>query len=129
MFDKLIDFLLNILDLFRFWVVVREGNRAVIYTLGKPTRTVGPQDGIRGTGLHPKWPFWIELEDITSIRDDIYGVPNQSLMTSDGKLVHVRGCFRIQVLPEKVEVFQTTLGDEDQATTVAGQGAIADTVS
>jgi regulator of protease activity HflC (stomatin/prohibitin superfamily) len=128
MFDKLIEFFLNILDLFRFWAVVKEGNRAVIYTLGKPTRTVGPQDGIRGTGLHLKWPFWIELEEDTSIREEIACFAGQDLQTKDDKKVRVSGAFTYAVVPEKVVIWQTTLGDEGTALPTALRSAIAETI-
>jgi regulator of protease activity HflC (stomatin/prohibitin superfamily) len=127
MLDKLVDFVLSILDLARFWVIVRAGDVGVIYTFGKPTRVVGSTDGWFGTGLHLKAFGW-EQEDVTCVREEIWEAGNTAVTTADGKQVHLRGAFRWQILAEKAVTYQTTLGDEVRATSNAFRSAITETV-
>jgi len=130
MFDKLVELLINFVDLFRFWVIpVREGTLTVVYLLGNATRVIRPgEPGFFRTGLHLKWPLWIELEDNTSTRHELVTLWAQDLQTADGKKVRVTGFFRLSILPEKVVIWQTTLGDEDRAVSAALRSAIAETI-
>lgn len=53
MFDKLVDLFAQFVDLFKFWVVVDEYQRAVILRLGKFQKEAGP-------GLHWLVPFGVD---------------------------------------------------------------------
>lgn len=127
-FEKLIDVLLQFIDLFRFWAIAREGNVIVIYTLGKVTRILTPGGGWWKTGLYLKAPFAIEDDVEVSTREDAGTMGNQDLMTSDGKTVRVSGGFRFQILPEKADIWCTTLGDERTAEGMLLRAAIAETI-
>jgi regulator of protease activity HflC (stomatin/prohibitin superfamily) len=129
MFDKLIDVLLQFLDLFRGWVVVREGGVAVIYTLGRPTRVCRADDGWFWTGFHPKLCLGIDKEDDTSVRDDVMPLLSQDLTTCDGHKVRVAGAFTVAVDPDKIVTWQTTLGDEDRALPSSLRAAIGETIA
>jgi regulator of protease activity HflC (stomatin/prohibitin superfamily) len=128
MFDKLIDVLLQFLDLFRGWVIVRAGTVTVIYTLGRPTRVCRADDGWFNTGFHPKFCLGIDQEDDTSVREELWCMASQDLQTKDGKFVRVSGAFNFNIVPEKVVVWQTTLGDENGAVPTAFRSAIAETI-
>jgi len=128
MFDKLIDVLLQFLDLFRGWVIVRAGTVAVIYTLGRPTRVCRSTDGWFWTGFHPKLALGIDKEDDTSIREEVVPLASQDLETADGHKVRVAGCFTIEIDGDKIVQWQTTLGDEDRALPTSLRAAIGETV-
>lgn len=128
MLDKLIDFVLSVLDLFRFWTVVTEGDRTVIYTLGRPTRLLEPSRGWFATGLYLKAPLNIETDTATSVREEIRGALAQDLVTKDGTRVHVIGVFRFQIVPEKVILWQVALGNEELAEQSALRGAVAEAI-
>lgn len=51
--DRLVDWLMELADAFRFWEVVQPYERAVAITLGKRVRVMGP-------GIHWLWPFEID---------------------------------------------------------------------
>lgn len=51
--NRILDFFLGTLDLFRFWVVLYEYERGVILRLGRPNRDLGP-------GIHWRAPFKLE---------------------------------------------------------------------
>lgn len=126
--EKLVDVLLQFIDLFRFWAVVKEGNVIVIYTLGKLTRTLTPKAGWFKSGLYFKGPLNIEQDTEISVREESFVVANQDLMTSDGRTVRVSGCFRLQILPDKANIWDTTLGSETQALPALLRAAIAETL-
>lgn len=128
MFDKLVDFLLNIIGIFKFWEVLTFPYYGVIFRLGKPHRDVGPEDGVRGTGLHFRWPFYMEeLFEADCFEESVASIP-LALTTLDAKKVSVRGVIWYQILPEKVRIFITTLGEEKQALRNALNASICDVV-
>lgn len=51
--DRLVDWLMELADAFRFWEVVQPYERACVITLGKRVRVMGP-------GIHWLWPFEID---------------------------------------------------------------------
>mgnify|MGYP001562298850 CR=1 FL=1 len=127
-FEKLVDVLLQFVDLFRFWTISRAGNVIVIFTLGKVTRTLHPGKGWFKTGLFLKAPFNIEQDEQVSTREDNFVVSNQDLMTSDGRTVRVSGSFRLQILGDKADIWLTELGDENMATPSLCRAAIGETI-
>ncbi len=51
--ERLVDWLIELADAFRFWEVVQPYERACVITLGKWVRVMGP-------GIHWLWPFEID---------------------------------------------------------------------
>jgi regulator of protease activity HflC (stomatin/prohibitin superfamily) len=82
--DKLIDLIVNFMDLFRFWQVINEYERGIVLRLGVFQRELEP-------GLHWVIPFHIDnvLHDNVVPRTVALGA--QSLMTKDGVTVAVSG--------------------------------------
>jgi regulator of protease activity HflC (stomatin/prohibitin superfamily) len=118
--EKLIQFLIDWISLFQFWVVIDVTERAYRYQFGKPIQYLEP-------GLHFMWPFNIDECITTSIQEEWASVPVQSLTTSDGVQVTVEGTFRHHVIAdsEKIKTHQVELGDEDEVTMNAFGAAIA----
>jgi regulator of protease activity HflC (stomatin/prohibitin superfamily) len=54
--DRLLDFLFECLEMFKFWLVVDEYEQVVVLTLGKPRR----KNPVLDPGIHIVWPFGIE---------------------------------------------------------------------
>lgn len=81
-FDRLIDFLVSILDLFKFWVVLDEFERGVLLRLGRFQREVGP-------GFHWLFPFNVDKVLCDNVVPRTVGLGAQALVTKDGKPVAV----------------------------------------
>lgn len=84
MFDRLIQFVIDFIDLFRFWVVIDCFEVGVVLTLGRHTRTIDSTNGLFGTGLHLVAPFCIEKTLVDQIVPGTRDLQPQSLVTSDG---------------------------------------------
>lgn len=121
MFDALIGFVKDILHIFRCWIVVSDGERAVLYRLGRAKCVLEP-------GFYLKWPFYVDVDTHTSVREELTTVNSQDLTTKDRLQFHGSMAFRYQVLPDKVLIFQTTLGDEISAVLSAFGGAVSEAV-
>lgn len=80
MFDRLVDFIIQFLDLFRFFTVVPCYAGGVMLRLGKFNRMLLP-------GFHWKWPFRIEEALSTNVVPETMPVGPQSLTTKDGTSV------------------------------------------
>jgi regulator of protease activity HflC (stomatin/prohibitin superfamily) len=82
MIDKLIDLIISIIDLFRFWQVIAAYQRGIVLRLGVFHRELEP-------GLHWIIPFGIDhvLDDNVVPRTVALGA--QSLVTNDGHTVAV----------------------------------------
>jgi regulator of protease activity HflC (stomatin/prohibitin superfamily) len=82
MFDRLLDIILQFLDLFKFWITINEFERGVILRLGRYHKTLEP-------GLHFFLPFGFDqtLTDNTVPRTVNLG--EQGLTTHDGKTITV----------------------------------------
>jgi len=77
MFDRLIDLVVQFIDLFRFWCVVPDASRGVVLRLGRFHREIGP-------GFHLVWLFGIEDVWIDNIVATTTATEPQSLTTADG---------------------------------------------
>lgn len=77
MFDRLVDFLIQFLDLFRFFVVIPSYGDGVVLRFGKFHRLTHP-------GFHFIWPFKIEEVLSTNVVTETMPVGPQSLTTKDG---------------------------------------------
>lgn len=84
MIDKLIDFLISILDLFRFWDVIDDFSEGVVLRCGVFHRELKP-------GLHFIIPFCIEKVICDNVVPRTVKLGTQSLTTKDGRSVIVSG--------------------------------------
>lgn len=128
MFDKLIEWLISIMELFRFWVIIDQMEEGIIFTLGRDTRQIGPRDGWFRTGLHLKAPFGIEEAIAHTVQWEWENLSLLTMMTSDGKKVSVEGTFEYRIRREQIRTFIVDLGDEDAAMVGAFNAAIASVV-
>lgn len=100
MFDKLIDFLIEIIDkILPFWII-KEYQNGVLLRFGKYKKTLKP-------GLHWKIPFADEI--ITHhIVTTLLSIPVQSLTTKDDQQIVIKAVVRYlveDVRPVLVEVY------------------------
>ena len=124
MFNRLIDFLIGWLELFRFWVIIDQMEEGLIFTLGRDTRQIGPRNGLFHTGLHPKAPFGIEEAISHTVQWEWENLALQAVMTKDGVRVSVEGTFEYRIRREKIRTFIVDLGDEEQVMVGAFGAAI-----
>ncbi len=82
MLDKLIDFVINIIDLFRFWHIIADYERGVVLRFGRFTKELDP-------GIHWVIPFGIDHVISDNIVPRTVALGSQSLMTKDGHTVAV----------------------------------------
>jgi regulator of protease activity HflC (stomatin/prohibitin superfamily) len=80
--DKLVDLLVQFIDLFFFVRIVSVWEKGVVLRLGRYSRTVGP-------GWHLVWPFHFENLLTEHITPATTKLDAQSLTTSDGVAVEV----------------------------------------
>jgi regulator of protease activity HflC (stomatin/prohibitin superfamily) len=98
-FDKLFDFLLNFLDLFRFWSVLPTEQAGFVRRFGLPVRDLKP-------GLNFLWPFNIETTSRVDLRLWADVLPPQSLRTSDGVEFVVRMMVSYQIVDPRTAVLK-----------------------
>jgi regulator of protease activity HflC (stomatin/prohibitin superfamily) len=110
-FDKLIDLILDSINLFRFWEIVDEYEEAVILRFGKFHRVLGP-------GIHPVWPFAVERAMSDIVKPTTHNLKPQSLTTSDGVAVVVSG-----VITRTITDIQTALLECEGVETVITDSA------
>lgn len=116
MLDKLIDFLLNFLDLFRFWAVLPSEYSGFIRRFGVPRRDMKP-------GLNWLLPFNMETYTSVDMRQWSDVLPPQSLRTKDGVDVVVRLMVAYRVRDPRtfvLEVFDATNNIQDLAMGLLG---------
>jgi regulator of protease activity HflC (stomatin/prohibitin superfamily) len=88
--DKLIDFLISVLDLFRFWSLLPPEQAGFVRRFGLPVRDLKP-------GLNFLWPFNVETTTKVDMRLWADVLPAQSLRTADGVEFVVRLMVSYQV--------------------------------
>lgn len=116
MLDKLIDLIVDFIDLFRFWEVVDEYEQAVVLRLGRFNRVLDP-------GFHWILPLGIERAMSDSVVKTTKNLAPQSLTTADGKTVVVSG-----IITRSISDIQTALLECESVETViqdCAYGAIA----
>jgi regulator of protease activity HflC (stomatin/prohibitin superfamily) len=109
--DKLIDFLISFIDLFRFWSILPPEQAGFVRRFGLPVRDLKP-------GLNFLWPFNIETTTRADMRQWSDVLPPQSLRTKDGVDVVVRLMVAYQVSNPRtfvLEVFDATNNIQDLA--------------
>ena len=109
MFDRLIDFLVDFIDLFRFWTIVMPYEEGVVIRLGKYKKTVT-------AGWWLIWPFNIDQVLKANVVPTTLDLGEQSVTTADGQSVVVRAfltwsIFDVRKLLLEVEDHEDALND------------------
>jgi regulator of protease activity HflC (stomatin/prohibitin superfamily) len=90
MFDRLIDLFLQCIDLFRFFVVIDEFERAIVLRLGRYHKTLEP-------GLHFILPFNIDNALVDNVVPRTQNLGSQGLTTADGKTITLSAVVTAQI--------------------------------
>jgi regulator of protease activity HflC (stomatin/prohibitin superfamily) len=116
MFDKLIDFLISIIELFRFFFVVRQWEEGVMLIFGKYTgKIIKP-------GFHFMWPLAISEVHTIGMLPDVVELEPQTIATKDKIVVVVQALVKYQV--NDSETCLLKVGNEQDALKEFTQGAI-----
>lgn len=126
MFDRLIDLLIQFIELFKFWYIVEDGEYCLVFTLGRATRERGARGGWFRTGFCLRLPLSIEEEYVVSIKREPHDTAITRITTKDGVLVNIAGVFWYSIIPDKIRNYLIELGDEDEALRSAAIAAIFD---
>lgn len=121
MFDKLIDFLISIIELFRFFWVIRQWEAGVILRFGKYTKKV------MQPGFHFIWPFNIDEVHTINILPDVVELEPQTVVMRDKAVVVVQAIVKYQVV--NPETCLVEVGSEVDALKQFSQGAIYTIIS
>lgn len=121
MFDKIYDFLISVIELFRFFYVIREWEAGVILRLGKYTKKV------MEPGLHIIWPLAIDEVHTINILPQVAELEPQTILMKDMTVAVVQAIVKYQV--SDVEVCILKVGNEEDALKEFTQGAIHTIVS
>ncbi len=103
MLDKLIEFLLNIIDQVIPFKIIMQYEKGVVFRVGKFI-------GVKEPGLHWKIPFFDVISNYTVVTTTIT-LPPQSLTTRDGKSIVVRAQIKYKICDLSkyaVDVYDTT---------------------
>ncbi len=82
--DRLFDFLIDSIQLFRFFYVCGPMAEGVICRWGVEKRRINNTTGVMGTGFHFIWPFKIENVTVLSMATRLAELQSQTLVTKDG---------------------------------------------
>lgn len=115
MLDRLVDFVIQFAELFRFWVILEPYDEGVMLRLGKFTKTLGP-------GLTWKLPFGFETALIQSVVPTTHSLGNESITTKDGKGVGFHSIVTYQIRDIKKALLD--VADTDHALRDACAGEI-----
>lgn len=108
MLDKLVQFLIDFLYLFKFWYVIEPWEAGHTFHLGRRGRKLGP-------GFHWIWPASITSVQYFDTTDESVELEARDLVTSDGQAVKVGGVFRYKMRADRAWEYITTLGDDSSA--------------
>lgn len=121
MFDKLIDFLISVIELGRFFWVIRQWEAGVILRFGKYTgRVMNP-------GFHFIWPLSIDEVHTINILPDVVELEPQTIVMQDRAVVVIQAIVKYQVVDP--ETCLVDVGSELDALKQFTQGAIHTIVS
>lgn len=115
MFDRLVDFVIQFAELFRFWVILEPFDEGVVLRLGKFVKVVGP-------GLTWKWPFGVDVVLVQSVVPTTHSLGNESITTKDGKNVGFHAVVTYQIRDIKKALLG--INDTDHAVRDACAGEI-----
>lgn len=99
MLDRLIDLIIELLKSALPFVVIREYQRGVLLRFGKYRRDMDP-------GFHWIIPFADHVEEVVTVWTTIT-LPVQSVSTSDGRVVVVKGMVKYRVSDPKTYTLDT----------------------
>ena len=105
MFDRLVQFIIDILYLFKFWYIIEPYEQGHSFHLGYLGR---PLD----SGWHVIWPFHITTVLYYDITDATAELEPLDLTTKDNVMVRVGGMFRYKHREDKAYEFLCLLGDD-----------------
>lgn len=121
MIDKLIDFIISIIELFRFFYVVRSWERGINLRLGKWTNKV------LKPGFHFILPLGIDEVHTISIVPYVAELDPQTIVTKDRQVIVVQALVKYEVI--KPEVCLIEVANEEDAVLEFTQGAIHTVIS
>lgn len=115
MFDRIVDFLLSIIGLFKFWAVVDQWERGIVVRLGRYNRMARP-------GFMWIWPFSVEHVLVEDTYKKVTHLHPQSLTTADGKSVVASAVVTYRVRNAKKVIL--TAGGHEEAIVASVPGTI-----
>lgn len=116
MFDKLIEFLISIIELGRFFWVVRDWERGINLRFGKWTKKV------MGPGLHFIWPLAIDEVHTINITPTVAELDSQTIVTRDKVVVVAQALIKYEVI--RPEICLIEVENEIDAVKEFTQGAM-----
>ena len=119
MFDKLIEFLLNIIEDIMPVFFVKQYNNGILLRMGKFVRVVKP-------GVVFKIPFLDKIEVVTIVTTTL-SVPTQSVITKDKKQLVVKSVVKYKIAD--VELFMLNVYDSTDAISDITQAIIKEQIS
>lgn len=130
MFEKLIDLIINFLELFKFWQVINEFEQGVVLTLGRPRnrRFLGLSGHpLLGPGIHFVWPMAIDSVLIDNVVPTTVSLKPQSLTTRDGVAIVISVAITWKI--KNIQKLLLEVEDADGALVDSAHGAVCDLVS
>lgn len=128
--ERLIDFLINIIGIFQFWVVLDRPEYGWLFRLGKPVKFLRWDDGWFGTGLHLCLPFYLDQVFHEATYEEWSNSHVSSVTLKDGATASLQGTFRYKIRadePDQLLAFIVEFGNEEEGLPVAFEAAIATT--
>ena len=119
MFDKLIEFLLNIIEDIMPVFFVKQYNNGILLRMGKFVRIVKP-------GVVFKIPFLDKIEVVTIVTTTL-SVPTQSVITKDKKQLVVKSVVKYKI--SDVELFMLNVYDSTDAISDITQAIVKEQIS
>ena len=116
--EKLLDFLLNFLDSFKAWSVIRAYQEGVVLRFGIYRKTLPP-------GFHWIIPLVDTVEEVVMVPTTIT-LPAQTITLKDGRMVVAKAMVKCKVADSKV--YSTEVYDAKDALSDTACGIIFDTV-
>ncbi len=117
MLDRLVDVLLEFLDLFRFWEIIEPTEVGLIYTLGRDTSVIRFNNGFFNTGFHFIAPFQLETVTVVNIQWNWDSTSYQSLTTKDEKSIICQIAYKYRLVDEDDKVRINIVGLDDEVAT------------
>ena len=114
MFGKLIDFLVSVLDLFRFWTVIDPFELGIVLRLGRYSRTIKP-------GFHLLWPLAIEEVLSENVVPTTTNLSEQVLTCRDGVSIVAATMVRWSISDVRKTLLEVEDADEVLEDTCYGQ--------
>jgi regulator of protease activity HflC (stomatin/prohibitin superfamily) len=109
MFDKLVDTLINFLELFKFWEVLQPWEEGIRVRLGKYKKPVE----VLTAGFHWILPFKIDVINTTSIARQAIDLGSQTVTTLDDKCIVIESILTFETKDVEKALFK--VGDEVSA--------------